>query len=85
MACEHIPAPESPHLTNATEKSIDLFARKSMIYIGITGAPSGLRTTSGGEGRRENTQTERKNMLVGGRYGSHHSLQEPAGTRVNTR
>jgi hypothetical protein len=60
MACAHIPAPESPHLTNTTEKSIDLYARNPLINIGMTGAPSGLRTTSGGEGRRENTQTERK-------------------------
>ncbi len=31
-----------------------------MIYIEVVGVPSGLRPATGGEGRRENTQTESK-------------------------
>ena len=31
-----------------------------LIYVEVTGVPSGLRPASGGEGRRENTQTESK-------------------------
>jgi hypothetical protein len=31
-----------------------------LIYIGVTGVPSGLRPALGGEGRRENAQTESK-------------------------
>ena len=41
-------------------KPLDSSARKSLIYIGVTGVPSGLRPALGGEGRRENTQTESK-------------------------
>jgi hypothetical protein len=47
-------------LTNARKKPIDSSARKSLIYMGVTGAPSGLRPATSGEGRRENTQTESK-------------------------
>ena len=47
-------------LTKATKKPIDSSARNLLIYIGVTGFPSGLRPTLGGEGRRENAQTESK-------------------------
>ena len=46
--------------TNATKKLIDSSACKSLIYMGVTGVPSGLRPPLGGEGRRENMQTESK-------------------------
>ena len=46
--------------TNATKKLIDSSARNPLIYIGLSGGPSGLRPAMGGEGRRENTQTESK-------------------------
>ena len=46
--------------TNATKKLIDSSVRKSLIYIEVTSLPSGLRPALGGEGRRENTQTESK-------------------------
>ena len=46
--------------TNATKKPLDSSARKSLIYIGVTGVPSGLRPALGGLGRRENVQTESK-------------------------
>ena len=46
--------------SNATKKPIDSSARKLLIYIELTGVPSGLRPALGGEGRRENTQTESK-------------------------
>jgi hypothetical protein len=46
--------------TNATKKPIDSSARNPLIYIGVTGVPSGLRPVLGGAGRRENTQTESK-------------------------
>ncbi len=49
-----------PQPTNATKKPIDSSTRKSLIYIGVTGVSSGLRPALGGEGRRENTQTESK-------------------------
>ena len=39
---------------------IDSSARNPLIYIGVAGVPSGLRPATGGEGRRENTQTESK-------------------------
>ena len=60
MACEQIPVPESPPLTKAIKKPIDSSARNPLIYIALTGVPSGLRPALGGEGRRENTQTESK-------------------------
>ena len=47
-------------LTNATQKPLDSSARNPLIYIGVTGAPSGLRPALGGVGRRENVQTESK-------------------------
>jgi hypothetical protein len=50
--------------TNAAEKPIDSSARKSLIYIGVTGVPSGLRPTTGEEGQRENAQTESKTCRV---------------------
>ena len=50
----------NPQLTNATKKPIDSSARNPLIYIGVTGVPTGLRRALGGEGRRENTQTESK-------------------------
>jgi hypothetical protein len=46
--------------TKATKKPFDSSARNPLIYIGMTGMPSGLRPALGGEGRRENTQTESK-------------------------
>ena len=49
-----------PSPTKATKKPIDSSARKSLIYIEVTGVPSGLRPASGEEGRRENVQTESK-------------------------
>jgi hypothetical protein len=41
-------------------KPLDSSARKSLIYIGVTGVPSGLHPVLGGAGRRENTKTESK-------------------------
>ena len=41
-------------------KPLDSSARNLLIYIGLSGGPSGLRPARGGEGRRENTQTESK-------------------------
>jgi hypothetical protein len=41
-------------------KPLDSSARKSLIYIRVSGVPSGLRPALGGEGRRENVQTENK-------------------------
>ena len=49
-----------PQPTNATKKPIDSSARNPLIYIGVTGVPSGLRPVLGGANRRENTQTESK-------------------------
>ena len=64
MACEQIPVPESPPLTKAIKKPIDSSARNPLIYIELTGVPSGLRHALGGEGRRENTQTESKTLRL---------------------
>jgi len=50
----------NPQPTNFTKKALDSSARNPLIYIGMTGAPSGLRPALGGEGRRENMQTESK-------------------------
>ena len=47
-----------PQPTKATKKPLDSSARNPLIYIGVTGEPSGLRPALGGEGRRENVQTE---------------------------
>ncbi len=60
IACEQIPVPESPPLTKAIKKPIDSSARNPLIYIELMGVPSGLRPSTGGEGRRENVQTESK-------------------------
>ena len=49
-----------PQPTKATKKPLDSSARNPLIYIGVTGLPSGLRPVLGGEGRRENMQTESK-------------------------
>ena len=49
-----------PSPTKATKKLIDSSARNPLIYIEVTGVPSGLRPSMGGEGRRENVQTESK-------------------------
>ena len=49
-----------PQPTNATKKPIDSSARKLLIYMRVTVVPSGLWPSTGGEGRRENTQTESK-------------------------
>jgi|GEM_PF-1866874 hypothetical protein len=49
-----------PSSINVTKKPIDSSERKSLIYIGATGVPSGLRPALGGEGQRENVQTESK-------------------------
>ena len=53
-----------PQPTNATKKPIDSSARKSLIYIGMTGLPSGLGPALGGAARRENVQTESKTCRV---------------------
>jgi hypothetical protein len=37
-------------------KPLDSSARNLLIYIGLSGGPSGLRPVRGGEGWRENTQ-----------------------------
>ena len=50
----------SPRPTNATKKPIDSSTRNPLIYIGVTGVPSGLRPVLVGAGRRENVQTESK-------------------------
>ena len=73
-----------PQPTNATKKPLDSSARKSLIYIGVTGVPSGLRPSTGGECRRENTQTESKTRrLLAEMHLSvvRESPQEPAQTR----
>ena len=49
-----------PKPTNVTKKLIDSSARNPLIYIGPPGVTSGLRPALGGEGRRENVQTESK-------------------------
>ena len=49
-----------PQPTNATKKPIGSSARKLLIYMRVTVVPSGLRPALGGEGRRENVQTESK-------------------------
>ena len=49
-----------PQPTKATKKPLDSSARNPLIYIGVTGVPSGLRPAPGGEGQRENVQTESK-------------------------
>ena len=49
-----------PQPTKATKKPIDSSARNPLIYIGVTGVPSGLRPALGGLGRRENVQMESK-------------------------
>lgn len=49
-----------PQPTKATKKPLNSSARNPLIYIGVTGAPSGLRPALGGVGRRENVQTESK-------------------------
>jgi len=42
------------------KKPIDSSARNPLIYIVLTGMPSGLRPALGGKGRRENVQMESK-------------------------
>ena len=54
------PETSSPQPTDITKKPIDSSARNPFIYIEVVGVPSGLRPATGGEGRRENTQTESK-------------------------
>jgi hypothetical protein len=54
----------SPQPTKATKKPIDSSARKSLIYIGMTGLPSGLGPATGEAARRENAQTESKTCRV---------------------
>jgi hypothetical protein len=51
-------------LTNARKKPIDSSARKSLIHIGVTGVPSGLRPTTCGASQRENVQTESKSCRL---------------------
>jgi hypothetical protein len=71
-------------LTNAAKKPIDSSARNPLIYIGVTGAPFGLRPTSGGAGRRENTQTESKTCRLVAEMALsavRKNPQEPAQTR----
>lgn len=46
--------------TNATKKPIDSSVRNPLIYIGVMGAPSGLRPSLGGGDRRENAQAQSK-------------------------
>ena len=60
LSHERIGLAPSPSPTNATKKPIDSSAHKSLIYIGVTGVPSGLRPALAGPGRRENVQTESK-------------------------
>ena len=73
---EHYPKP-----TNVTKKQIDSSARKSLIYIRVTVVPSGLRPSTGGAGRRENVQTERKRAGYWQKWFSPQSAR----TRSNTR
>jgi hypothetical protein len=76
----------NPQLTNATKKPIDSSARNPLIYIGVTGVPSGLRPATGGEGRRENTQTESKTRRLLAEMALsvvRKNPQEPAQTRVS--
>ena len=78
----------APQPTNATKKLIDSSARNQLIYIGLTGVPSGLRPTLGEEGRRENVQTESKTCWLLAEMALsavRKNPQEPAQTRANTR
>jgi hypothetical protein len=71
-------------LSNATKKPIDSSARKSLIYIGVMGVPSGLWPVLGGEGRRENVQTESKTYRLVAEMALSEvrkNPQEPAQTR----
>ena len=76
----------NPQLTNATKKPIDSSARNLLIYIGVTGVPSGLRPSLGGAGRRENVQTESKTRRLLAEMALsvvRKNPQEPAQTRVS--
>ena len=55
-----------------------------LIYVEVTGVSSGLRPASGGEGRRENTQTESKTCRLVAEMdlsAVRKNPQEPAQTR----
>jgi hypothetical protein len=65
-------------------KLIDSSARNSLIYIGVTGVPSGLRPALGGVGRKENVQTESKTYRLVAEMALsvvRKNPQEPAQTR----
>ena len=73
-----------PQPTKATKKPLDSSARNPLIYIGVTGEPSGLRPALGGEGRRENVQTESKTCRLPAEMALsavRKNPQEPAQTR----
>ena len=73
-----------PQPTKATKKPLDSSARNQLIYIGMTGMPSGLRPALGGEGRRENVQTESKTCRLVAEMALsavRKNPQEPAQTR----
>jgi hypothetical protein len=74
----------SPQLTDATKKPIDSSARKLLIYIGLSGAPSGLRPLLSRSGRREKVQTESKTCRLLAKMALsavRKNPQEPAQTR----
>jgi len=65
-------------------KPLDSSARNLLIYIGLSGGPSGLRPARGGEGWKENTQTESKTCRLVAEMALSEvrkSPQEPAQTR----
>jgi hypothetical protein len=65
-------------------KPLDSSARNLLIYIGLSGGPSGLRPARGGEGWRENTQTESKTCRLVAEMALSEvrkNPQEPAQTR----
>ena len=65
-------------------KPLDSSARNLLIYIWLSGGPSGLRPALGGEGRRENTQTESKTCRLVAEMALsavRKNPQEPAQTR----
>jgi hypothetical protein len=70
--------------TIATKNPIDSSARNPLIYIGVVGEPSGFRPAMGGEGRRENVQTESETCLLLAEMALsavRKNRQEPAQTR----
>ncbi len=74
----------SPQPANTAKKPLDSSERNLLIYIELTGEPSGLRPVQGWAGRRENVQTESKTCRVVAEMALsavRKNPQEPAKTR----